>query len=161
MKDNVCSIVFGGIGGQGILKAAEVCALAAMHAGHNVKKSEIHGMAQRGGSVESHVRFGKKVYSPLASSGGADFLVCFRRDEHARLKRFLNKNSMDLSVHIEKAKSLISNTRQLNMAFVGMLSKFLPISEKNWMLALQDTFAPSVFETNMEVFCRARSMELI
>jgi len=77
MSDQAFSITFGGVGGQGILKASEICGWAAMYAGYHVKKSEVHGMAQRGGSVESHLRFGKKVYSPLIPAGSADFLVCF------------------------------------------------------------------------------------
>ena len=69
MADKTYNITFGGTGGQGILKAAEICGWAAMFAGYHVKKSEVHGMAQRGGSVESHVRFGKKVFSPIVSAG--------------------------------------------------------------------------------------------
>jgi indolepyruvate ferredoxin oxidoreductase beta subunit len=52
--NKVYSITFGGIGGQGVLKASEICGWAAMFAGYHVKKSEVHGMSQRGGSVESH-----------------------------------------------------------------------------------------------------------
>ena len=59
------TILFYGIGGQGVLAAAEICARAALIEGHDVKKTEVHGMAQRGGSVESFVRFGTKVLSPL------------------------------------------------------------------------------------------------
>jgi len=94
MKDTVYSITFGGIGGQGVLKASEICGWAALYAGYHIKKSEVHGMAQRGGSVESHLRFGKRVYSPLIVAGGADFLVCFHRDEQPRLKAFLKKGGV-------------------------------------------------------------------
>jgi indolepyruvate ferredoxin oxidoreductase, beta subunit len=59
------NVLFCGVGGQGVLKSAEVLGWAALLEGHHAKKSEIHGMAQRGGSVESHLRFGKEVYSPL------------------------------------------------------------------------------------------------
>ena len=69
------NILFCGTGGQGILTAAEVVALAAMYDGYHVKKSEVHGMAQRGGSVESHVRIGKKVFSPIIECGKADYLL--------------------------------------------------------------------------------------
>ncbi|MHC4773076.1 MAG: 2-oxoacid:acceptor oxidoreductase family protein, partial [Planctomycetota bacterium] len=72
-KQSEYNVTFGGIGGQGIIKASELVGWAAMYEGYHVKKSEVHGMSQRGGSVESHVRFGKKIYSPLVSPGGADF----------------------------------------------------------------------------------------
>jgi indolepyruvate ferredoxin oxidoreductase beta subunit len=78
------NIVFAGVGGQGVLTASEALGRAAMHAGHEVKKSEVHGMAQRGGSVESQVRFGGFVNSPLIPSGSADFLVAFERLEALR-----------------------------------------------------------------------------
>ena len=74
MNDRTVNILFCGTGGQGVLKAAEVCGWAAMFAGLHAKKSEVHGMAQRGGSVESHLRFGKKVFSPLIPKGRVDVL---------------------------------------------------------------------------------------
>lgn len=73
-----------GVGGQGILLTSDILARAAMHAGHDVKKSEIHGMSQRGGSVISQVRFGEKVYSPIIPDGASDVLVSFERMEALR-----------------------------------------------------------------------------
>ncbi len=73
-----------GVGGQGILLAADVIALIGMEAGLDVKKSEVHGMAQRGGSVISHVRWGKQVYSPLIAPGEVDYLLAFERLEALR-----------------------------------------------------------------------------
>lgn len=73
-----------GVGGQGIILASEVLSEALMLAGQDVKKSEIHGMAQRGGSVRTDVRFGEKVYSPLVAAGGADVLVSFEELESLR-----------------------------------------------------------------------------
>ena len=66
-----------GVGGQGIILAADILAKAAAMAGYDVKKSEIHGMAQRGGSVTSQVRFGASVASPIIQEGTADILVAF------------------------------------------------------------------------------------
>ena len=85
------NILFCGTGGQGILTAAEIVGLAAMYDGHHVKKSEVHGMAQRGGSVESHLRFGKEVFSPIIECGKADFLLSFEKGEHERMKFMLKK----------------------------------------------------------------------
>jgi Pyruvate/2-oxoacid:ferredoxin oxidoreductase gamma subunit len=76
-----CNILFCGTGGQGVLKASEVCGVAAMLSGYHVRKSEVHGMAQRGGSVESHLRFGRSVESPLIKPGQADFLPDMILDE--------------------------------------------------------------------------------
>jgi indolepyruvate ferredoxin oxidoreductase beta subunit len=77
-------VILSGVGGQGILLAGEVLSTAAMEAGFDVKKSEVHGMAQRGGSVVAHVRFGDKVYSPLVKTGDADFILAFERLEAVR-----------------------------------------------------------------------------
>jgi indolepyruvate ferredoxin oxidoreductase, beta subunit len=77
MNDKVTNILLVGVGGQGTLLASEVLSEAFMLAGFDVKKSEIHGMSQRGGSVVSHVRFGRKVYSPVVPEGEGDILFGF------------------------------------------------------------------------------------
>lgn len=69
--DDTVGVVVGGVGGQGILLASTVIARAAMHAGFDVKTNEVHGMAQRGGSVVAQIRFGRKVFSPLVPLGSA------------------------------------------------------------------------------------------
>ncbi len=79
-----------GVGGQGILLASEVLSDVAMAAGLDIKKSEVHGMAQRGGNVVSAVRFGKKVHSPVISEGEADVLLSFEPMEALRNIRFAN-----------------------------------------------------------------------
>jgi indolepyruvate ferredoxin oxidoreductase beta subunit len=86
-------ILFCGVGGQGIVLASEVTSLALMEAGYDVKKSEVHGMAQRGGSVLSHLRYGKKVYSPLIAPGGADIAVAFELLESLRYIHYLHPAS--------------------------------------------------------------------
>jgi len=78
------NVLLAGIGGQGVLTAAELLAEAAVGAGYDVKKSEVHGMAQRGGVVTSHVRIGRKVYSPIISSGEVDLLLAFEEAEALR-----------------------------------------------------------------------------
>jgi len=77
MTSAVTNILLVGVGGQGILLASEILAEAFMLAGFDVKKSEIHGMSQRGGSVVSHVRFGEKVFSPVVPEGEGDILFGF------------------------------------------------------------------------------------
>jgi indolepyruvate ferredoxin oxidoreductase beta subunit len=77
----VTNVVLAGLGGQGVIKASDILADAALRAGLDVKKSEIHGMSQRGGSVTSDVRFGPKVLSPMVPRGEADFLVVLAPSE--------------------------------------------------------------------------------
>ena len=157
MKNNVCNVVFGGVGGQGILTASEICALAALNDGYHVKKSEIHGMAQRGGSVESHVRFGSKVYSPLVTPGHADFLVCFHYEEIDRLKPFLKKDGINLAGYLDKAKDFIPDVRFLNVFLVGVLSGHLKIKEDSWINALKKVFPEKYIKQNLQVFNDGRS----
>ena len=77
MDNAITNILLVGVGGQGILLASEILSEVFMLAGFDVKKSEIHGMSQRGGSVVSHVRFGKEVFSPVVPEGQGDILFGF------------------------------------------------------------------------------------
>ncbi len=87
------NVLMTGVGGQGIILASDILSEVMMRAGMDVKKSEIHGMAQRGGSVMSHVRFADKVYSPIIPQGECDIMVSFEELETARYLSFLNSNS--------------------------------------------------------------------
>lgn len=87
------NILFSGVGGQGILLASELTAYAQLMAGFDVKKSEVHGMAQRGGSVEAHLRYGERIYSPLIEPGCADILVAFEILEAVRYLPYLHRDS--------------------------------------------------------------------
>lgn len=87
------NILFSGVGGQGILLASEVTVYSLLLAGFDAKKSEVHGMAQRGGSVTAQLRYGKKVYSPLIEPGGADIQVAFEMMEAVRYLPYLHKGS--------------------------------------------------------------------
>lgn len=78
------NILVTGVGGQGTILASDIIASIGLLAGYDVKKSEVHGMAQRGGSVTSHVRWGQKVYSPIIECGEVDFLLAFEKLEAIR-----------------------------------------------------------------------------
>ena len=91
MTDRPTSVVISGVGGQGVILAARVLAAAANHSGLEVKASEVHGMAQRGGSVVAQVRFGSRVYSPLIPSQGADYLLALEEMEAFRYLGLLKK----------------------------------------------------------------------
>lgn len=82
-------ILMVGVGGQGTILASKILARAALETGYDIKVSEIHGMAQRGGSVVTQVRLGEKVFSPLIPAGGADVVLAFEKLEGLRLMPFL------------------------------------------------------------------------
>ncbi|HEX9191460.1 MAG TPA: indolepyruvate oxidoreductase subunit beta [Candidatus Deferrimicrobiaceae bacterium] len=83
------NVFLAGVGGQGTLLASEVLCEAFLLGGYDVKKSEVHGMAQRGGAVTTHLRFGPKVFSPLIEPGGADLLIAFEKMEALRFAHYL------------------------------------------------------------------------
>lgn len=83
------NFILAGVGGQGTILASDLLAQVGMDAGYDVKQAEVHGMAQRGGSVSSHVRWGRVVYSPLIAAGEADILVAFEQIEALRYLHFL------------------------------------------------------------------------
>jgi len=84
MENQITNVLIAGVGGQGVLLVSEILSLACMKNGQDVKKSEVHGMAQRGGSVISHVRFGRKVQSPLIERGAAHVLLALEELEALR-----------------------------------------------------------------------------
>ena len=86
------NIMIVGVGGQGSLLASKLLGNLLVNEGYDVKVSEVHGMSQRGGSVVTYVRFGKKVYSPIIDKGEADFIVSFEKIEAARYSSYLSKN---------------------------------------------------------------------
>lgn len=86
------NVLFVGVGGQGTILASKILAEGLLKSGYDVKMSEVHGMAQRGGSVTTQVRFGEKVYSPLIEKGKADVIVSFEKSEAARNLSYLKKD---------------------------------------------------------------------
>jgi indolepyruvate ferredoxin oxidoreductase beta subunit len=92
MEDHVTNILVAGVGGQGVILASDIMSELFMEVGYDVKKSEIHGMAMRGGIVTSHFRFGKKVYSPIIKEGEVDILFAFEQLEGLRWLNHLRPN---------------------------------------------------------------------
>ncbi|MCL6611414.1 MAG: indolepyruvate oxidoreductase subunit beta [Peptococcaceae bacterium] len=82
-------ILVAGVGGQGTILASDILAEVGLRCGYDVKKAEVHGMSQRGGAVESHIRWGEKVFSPQVEAGKADYLLGFEMLETARWTHFL------------------------------------------------------------------------
>jgi indolepyruvate ferredoxin oxidoreductase beta subunit len=95
------NILIVGVGGQGIVLSSEILAKVALAGGFDVKQNEVHGMAQRGGSVTSHVRFGEVVFSPTIEPGTADVLLAFEQLEALRWLHYLAPNGIAL-VNLQK-----------------------------------------------------------
>ena len=110
--DHLFNVSLVGVGGQGILLTSDILALAAMHAGLDVKKSEIHGMSQRGGSVISQVRFGTKVFSPIIPDGESDILVSFERTEALRYAHLAKPGAKILVNDMERIPVTVSSGLQ-------------------------------------------------
>jgi indolepyruvate ferredoxin oxidoreductase, beta subunit len=160
-KENpeIFNVLFCGTGGQGVLTAAEIASIAAMNAGYHVKKSEVHGMAQRGGSVESHLRFGDRIFSPLIRPNHADYLVCFHEGEGRRMSYYLKKGGTNLLPFLTDPATQPTDKRFVNTFFLGILSAFLPLSEDAWKGALTGKLKRSIAE-NLAAFGEGRSAGL-
>ena len=116
-----------GVGGQGILLTANLLGRVAALAGLDVKKSEIHGMAQRGGSVASSVRFGKKVFSPIIPNGESDLLVAFDRLEALRCAPQLKKGGRAVVNDVYLTPVTVSSGQQPELQDLsGSLKAALP-----------------------------------
>lgn len=94
MQDKITNVLIVGVGGQGTLLTSRIIAQVAVQMGYDVKVSEIHGMAQRGGSVVSQVRYGNRVYSPIITKGEADIILAFEKIEAARWLDYLKPDGM-------------------------------------------------------------------
>lgn len=90
---NKIDFMLAGVGGQGTILASDILVEVGLQMGYDVKKSEVHGMSQRGGTVESHVRWGEKVYSPVVEKGKLDYLIGFEILEAARWTAYMDKQS--------------------------------------------------------------------
>jgi indolepyruvate ferredoxin oxidoreductase beta subunit len=155
----IYNVLFCGTGGQGVLTAAEIAAIAAMNAGYHVKKSEVHGMAQRGGSVESHLRFGNRIFSPLIGPKQADYLVCFHEGEGLRMSSYLKKGGVSLLPFLTNPQTRPTDKRFINTFFLGFLSAFLPMTEDTWKSALTGKLKRSIAE-NLQAFGEGRNAGL-
>ena len=93
-KSYTKNILLVGVGGQGILRASDILCQVLMEVGFDAKKSEVHGMAQRGGCVSSHVRYGQTVHSPISKKGDVEILLSFEKLETLRYLDFLKPNGI-------------------------------------------------------------------
>ena len=147
----VTNIVIAGLGGQGVITASDIVADVALQAGFDVKKSELHGMSQRGGSLASDVRFGHEVFSPMVPAGEADFLVAIEPDQVSVNAAALSPNGVIVEPSQINAEKL-RNKKSLNVALLGALSRYLEFSEEAWIAAIRRRLPEKLVEANLEAF---------
>jgi indolepyruvate ferredoxin oxidoreductase beta subunit len=156
MSGLVTNVILAGLGGQGVIKASELLCDAAVRAGHDVKKAEVHGMSQRGGSVTSDVRFGPRVLSPMVPRGEADFLVVLAPSEVAVTLPLLRPGGILIAPDLVPEAEL-SNRRSLNVALLGALSGHLPIPEKIFLAAVKAGLPERLHAVNEQAFAVGRA----
>lgn len=149
MDTLVTNIKLAGLGGMGVLSASYVLAEAAYLAGYDVKKAEVHGMSQRGGSVASDIRFGSRVLSPMIPFGEVDFLIAIA-PEWIEVHRAELRETGRLLAPGDVAA--LSNKRALNVALLGSVSRFLSVPEANWRAALAKGFPEKLHASNLAAF---------
>ncbi len=158
MRPQVTNVVVAGIGGQGVLKATDVLAAVALRVGYDVKKSEIKGMSQRGGSVTGDVRFGDEVLSPMVPVGEADYLVVLDPTQVEPHRHILRPGGVLLTPDaIDQDK--LTNRKSLNVAMLGALSAHLPLPESDWLGVLKEQFPVGFFEANRQALSVGRQSQ--
>jgi indolepyruvate ferredoxin oxidoreductase beta subunit len=158
MPRKVTNVVVAGLGGQGVLKATDILAEAARRAGCEVKKSEIKGMSQRGGSVTGDVRFGDEVFSPMVPAGEADYLVVLEASQVEAHRHLLRPNGVLITPEAVEV-SRLPNRKSLNVALLGTLSAHLSLPQACWFDALRTSFPEGFFEANREAFMIGRNRQ--
>ncbi len=153
--DKVTNIVLGGLGGQGVLTASDILADAVFRAGFDVKKSELHGMSQRGGSVSSDVRYGPHVHSPMVPAGEADFLLVLEPTQIEVNRPVLRPEGVLIPPDVIPPDGL-KNKKSFNVAMLGALSAFLDIPESAWLDAIHARLAAKLHRLNDEAFAFGR-----
>jgi indolepyruvate ferredoxin oxidoreductase beta subunit len=151
MGARVVNVVFAGLGGQGAIKASDILADAAFRAGHDVKKAEIHGMSQRGGSVTSDVRYGPEVLSPMIPRGQADFMVVLAPSEVEVNRPNLKAGGLLIPPDaVDEAR--LTNKRSLNVALLGALAARLDLPEACWLEAIKAALPERLHGVNEQAF---------
>ena len=148
----ITNIVVSGLGGQGVLKITDILAEVIFNQNFDVKKSEVHGMSQRGGSVSSEVRFGEKIYSPMVPAGEADILAV------------LDVTQTEVALPVLKAGGILitpddipldqlKNPKALNTMILGAISANLPqLPEEAFVTAIENAFPEKLRALNVEMF---------
>lgn len=155
-SNSVTNVVIAGLGGQGVLKASGILADVAFRAGLDVKKSEIHGMSQRGGSVSSDVRFGDEVFSPMVPQGQADYLVVLTASQVDVARPMLKAGGVLIQpTQIDESK--LSNKKSLNVALLGALARHLDLADNLWHAAITAALPEKLHAANLQAFAMGKN----
>jgi indolepyruvate ferredoxin oxidoreductase beta subunit len=158
---SVTNVVLAGLGGQGVIKASDILADAALRAGRDVKKAEVHGMSQRGGSVTSDVRFGAgaadRVLSPMVPRGEADFLLVLAPSEVEVTRALLRPDGVLLAPDLIP-EGMLANKRSLNVALLGVLSGHLDLPKECFLEAVRAALPGKLHAVNQKAFELGRSL---
>ncbi|MGI6098168.1 MAG: pyruvate ferredoxin oxidoreductase [Lentisphaerae bacterium] len=150
------NIVIAGLGGQGIVKASDILADAAFRSGHDVKKAEVHGMSQRGGSVNTDIRYGEQVMSPMVPDGAADILLVMDASQiennRYRLKPGGKLLTSDCLGSIEHGAP-----RTAAVAMLGVLSTSLDLGVPAWHAAIRAALPEQHHAANITAFDAGRA----
>ena len=155
-SNQVINVVVAGLGGQGVLKASGILADAVFRAGLDVKKSEIHGMSQRGGSVSSDVRFGQRVYSPMVPMGQADYLVVLAPSQVEVARPMLKAGGVLIQPSLID-ETRLGNKKSLNVALLGALARHLDIADSLWHAAITAALPEKLHPANLQAFAMGRN----
>jgi indolepyruvate ferredoxin oxidoreductase, beta subunit len=151
-QEGVTNIVLSGVGGQGVVTASEILAMAALQAGHDVKKSELRGMSQRGGAVTSNVRFGPRILSPMVPRQQAHYLLLLSPEQLPQQQHRLHPQGQILQPDLLPLDQL-PHRRSANVALLGLLSQQIDsINEEHWLQAIQETLSPRLHKANLAAF---------
>jgi indolepyruvate ferredoxin oxidoreductase beta subunit len=153
----VVNVVIAGLGGQGVLKASDIVADVAFRAGLDVKKAEIHGMSQRGGSVTSDVRYGERVHSPMVTAGEADYLVVLEETQVEVNRGVLREGGALLTPGMLAGVKLKSE-KCVNVAMLGALSARLEFGVEAWRESIAAHLPEKVLAMNLEAFEMGRQL---
>lgn len=149
--EKVTNITVAGLGGQGVLKVTDILAEVLFAQGYDVKKSEVHGMSQRGGSVSSEVRFGKQVFSPMVPEGESDILAVLEPTQ-VEVNAAKLKEGGILIVPADLPLDKISNPKAANMIFLGAIAKNFDLPENVWLEHMHANLPAKVHAVNDEAF---------
>ena len=150
------NVRFAGLGGTGVIKASDIFADVVFRQGHTAKKAEVHGMSQRGGSVQSDVRFGTEVHSPMIPDGACDFLIVMEPTQIEVVRGSLRDNGK-LIVPADIDTTKLPSAKALNVAMLGCLSRHFDFPESVWRESLRSNFPEKLHAANEAAFNLGRT----
>ena len=168
------NIMIVGVGGQGTLLKSRILGGLALAGGYDVKLSEVHGMAQRGGSVVTYVRYGEKVAEPIVEEGQADVIIAFEKLEALRYAHFLKKDGAlivndwridpmpvvigaaeypeNILENLKKEAKKLGNSRVFNLIVLGIAAQHMDFTKEQWYEVIEKTVPPKTIDINKKAF---------